>query len=142
MFGEKRRLKDKIEELERENQRLNRRNVELREAADKTKQEYEIKEKKAVAALEAKHEKEMNKTEKKWQERIYKMREDLLKEREEFIKKVHEENYENLTGSLRSLHEEGNVTTKTIKEFALKSLESVKANHNYNNQIGYEEGEE
>jgi hypothetical protein len=46
---------------------------------------------------------------------------------EDYMIKLNEsntKNYEKLSDSLAKLHEEGNANTKTIKEFALKAMET------------------
>ena len=91
--------------------------------------EYDIKEKKAVAALENKYEREKLELEKKYEKRIQEAKEEAMREKDDFMKRHLEEHYNKLQSSLQKLHEEGNVTTQTVKEFGLAALNNMKHSH-------------
>ena len=79
------------------------------EFAQRLQDEFELKEKKLVFALEAKLEKELLEKEKEYNRKEM-----------EFTKKGTEENYAKLSESLTKLHEEGNAQTKFVQDLAIK----------------------
>jgi len=74
----------------------------------KLTEQFEFKEKKAVAALEARQEKDKIKFERELQEKMSKFKEDELTKM-----------YDKLSSSLTKLHEEGNANSKFIQEMNL-----------------------
>lgn len=76
--------------------------------------EFEFKEKKAVAALENRMEKEKMALEKKFQA-------DMAEFKENELAKM----YDKLSGSLTKLHEEGNANTKFIQEMNIEMAKSL-----------------
>lgn len=114
MFVSKKKHDAVVRQLKEQVELLNTTVDRVTDKMDRLHAEYEIKEKKAVAALEARFERDKLTLEKKY-----------MQERADFEKKHLEENFGKLQSSLAKLHEEGNVTTKYMQEITGKLMDNM-----------------
>lgn len=103
-------LREMIKKLEQKDHDFN---MKVLDETSKIRDEFEFKEKKAVAALEARLEKD----------KLHMEREFMAKQ-QEFANKHLEDNFDKLSKSLAKLHEEGNVTTKYMHDLTMKLADS------------------
>lgn len=90
----------------------------------KLNEEFELKEKKVVAAFEDKLSKSISDLEDNHRKEITALKEKHLEDKARFMEEGLTKNYDKLSNSLTKLHEEGNVQTKFVQELALKMSDS------------------
>jgi len=86
------------------------------------KENFELQEKKAVAALEDKLAKEINDLKAKHQRALMDVERKASEKFNTQLEKLTKENYEKLSGSMTKLHEEGNQQTKFVQSIAEKMI--------------------
>lgn len=121
MFGNTKEL----ETLRQENKKQYEEIVALKAQIKASKDEFELKEKKVVAALEDKLSKETMKLEKEYNQKLANKIEALTKTHNDRYEKILTENYEKMTKALAKLHEEGNASTKFIMQANTEILRAV-----------------
>ena len=92
---------------------------------DAVRVDYEIKEKKAVVAMEDKISKQRNDLEKSHDREISKLREKLTEEKNKDLEKMMKDHYKKLSDSMAKLHEEGNASTKHMQEITKEIIRAT-----------------
>ena len=135
MFGKKE-LVEKIEYSEKVIKELREENILLRERSgqkdkdyqilkERLQSDYELKEKKAVAALEDKLAKEVLEIKKEHDKNLMKFKEAELEKQQRNFQKLTDENYSKFREELSKIHSEGNVMTKNIQEMNKEMIHTV-----------------
>lgn len=88
-------------------------------------QEFELKEKKIVAAYEDKLSKELMKIETKHQRELTRVKEDSNDKISKEIERMLKKNYDKLSEATMKLHEEGNAQTKAVTELSKEVIKAV-----------------
>ena len=92
---------------------------------DMAKESYEMKEKKAVSALEDKLQRQKNELEANYNKKLMRFKEDAFTKQSDKLEKAMEDNYEKLKDQMGKLHTEGNVSTKFIQDISKEMLRSA-----------------
>ena len=102
---------------------------ELRNEEKMANEKFELKEKKAVAALEDRLAKKTIELEKSYNDRLHSFKETQLAKQAESFETMTSGNYEKLKNELAKLHSDGNATTKYMQEMTKEILHTVGMTH-------------
>lgn len=90
------------------------------------REEFELNEKKVVAAYEDKMNKLENKLEREYQKKLNDVETALKNEKHEALESMLKGNYDKLSESMQRLHEEGNAQTKFMQETTQTIIKAAK----------------
>lgn len=94
-------------------------------AIEKIKTEYEIMEKKAVAALEDRLAKAQNAHDKKHNDAITRLEKEMTKKKNDELETMMKDHYKKLSDAMSKLHEDGNAQTKFMQEITNNVIKSA-----------------
>lgn len=106
-------------------EKINQQDKDFQSLKERIQGDYELKEKKAVAALEDKLAKEVLEIKKDHDKKLLKFKEDELEKQQKNFQKLTDENYSKFREELAKIHSEGNVMTKNIQEMNKEMIHTV-----------------